>query len=341
MSIEKSRTEIKIMKRAIFTTVQYNEEALKMLEMTLKSFYLFNSNFDFKVYCLDNSKEQFEKYFNEFKFKNLEFINFKDGTKWNSFLERVKRNDLTDLERVNLFKNEDEFYVFDTSVCISKLEIVDLLLEKYDIVIMSDIDLVYIDSIEDCIKAFLESDKFIAGTREYIGDCKFYVNTGFVIFNSSKYSNNIFDSSIEVLNTNRIKEIYKRQIMYFEQDLLSLITDSKFEIKEIICPIIDKDTRKLDKKFFLIHFAGKEFKPWIDKICREGFEKSIHVHSLAEYKEFYKKVADLFKVDIDVKIIRLPVNYKTMIYKKLMHIFLEKVYSEISQYNSSCSFVAK
>ena len=58
--------ELKIMKRVIFSTVQYNEEAIKMLEMTLKSFYLFNSNFDFKVYCLDNSKELFEKYFNEF-----------------------------------------------------------------------------------------------------------------------------------------------------------------------------------------------------------------------------------------------------------------------------------
>ena len=92
------------MKRAIFTTVQYNEEALKMLEVALKSFYLFNSNFDFKVYCLDNSKELFENEFKKFNFENLEFINFKDETKWNSFLERVKRNDLTDIERSNLFK---------------------------------------------------------------------------------------------------------------------------------------------------------------------------------------------------------------------------------------------
>ena len=331
--------------RVIATTVQYNEEALKMLELALKSFYLFNSNFDFKVYCLDNSKELFENEFKKFNFENLEFINFKDGTKWNSFLERVKRNDLTDIERSNLFKNKDGLYVFDTSVCISKLEIVDLLLEKYDVVIMSDIDAIYIDSIEDCVNAFLESDKFIGGTKEYIGDCKFYVNTGFVIFNSSKYSNNIFDSSIEVLNTNKIKETYKRQIMYFEQDLLSLITDSKFEIKEIICPIVDSDTRKLDKNFFLIHFAGKEFKPWIDKICREGFEKSIHVHSLTEYKEFYKKVANLFNIDIDVKIATLPMNYKTIIYKKLMHCFLQQVYSKLSskfsQNNSSCSFDAK
>ena len=106
------------MKRVIFTTVQYNEEAVKMLEMTLKSFYLFNSNFDFKVYCLDNSKELFENCFNEFKFKNLEFINFKDGTKWNSFVERVKNNKLTDLEKKNMFENKDGLYVFDTTVCI-------------------------------------------------------------------------------------------------------------------------------------------------------------------------------------------------------------------------------
>ena len=184
------------MKKAIFTTVQYNEEAIKMLEVALKSFYLFNSNFDFKVYCLDNSKELFENEFKKFNFKNLEFINFKDGTKWNSFLERVKRNDLTDLERSNIFENKDELYVFDTSVCISKLEIVDLLLEKYDVVIMSDIDVVYIDALEDFLETFLKSGNFIAGTREYIGDCNFYVNTGFVIFNSSKCSKNIFDSSI-------------------------------------------------------------------------------------------------------------------------------------------------
>ena len=329
------------MKRVIFTTVQYNEEVSKMLEVTLKSFYLFNSNFDFKVYCLDNSKEQFENEFKRFNFENLEFINFKDGTKWNSFLERVKRNDLTEIERSNIFENKDELYVFDTSVCISKLEIVDLLLEKYDVVIMSDIDVVYIDALEDFLETFLKSGNFIAGTREYIGDCNFYVNTGFVIFNSSKCSKNIFDSSIEVLNTNRIKETYKRQIMYFEQDLLSLITDSKFEIKEIICPVIDGDTRKLDKKFFMIHYAGKEFKPWIDEICRKDFDKSMFTHSLIEYKEFYKKVANLFDVDIDVKIATLPTNYKTIVYKKLMHIFLQKVYSKFSQNNSSSSFVAK
>ena len=50
------------MKRVIFTTVQNNYEAIKMLELALKSFYAFNSGFDFKVYCLDNSKPPFKHY---------------------------------------------------------------------------------------------------------------------------------------------------------------------------------------------------------------------------------------------------------------------------------------
>ena len=317
------------MKRVIFTTVQYNEEAIKMLEMTLKSFYLFNSNFDFKVYCLDNSKELFEKYFNEFKFKNLEFINFKDGTKWNSFLERVKRNDLTDLEKKNIFKNRDDLYVFDTTVCISKLEIVDLLLRKYDFVLMSDIDVIYINSLEKSVKTFLESGKFIGGTREYVGSCDFYVNTGIVFFNSLSpdYMKNVFDASLKILNTDKIFSIYKRTLTYFEQDLLSLITDSKHEIKEIICPTIDQDSRKLDLDFFVIHYAGKEFKPQSDKIVRKEFDKFKFVHSLCEYKKFYQAIANLLKVDIKVNYITLH-NNKTLFYKKYICKYLESIYKK-------------
>ena len=87
------------MKRVIFTTVQDNLEARKMLELALKSFFVFNKDFDFKVFCLDNSKDSFKEYFDKFEFENLEFINFKDGTKWNNYLEHLERDELTDLER--------------------------------------------------------------------------------------------------------------------------------------------------------------------------------------------------------------------------------------------------
>ena len=63
-----------------------------MLDDMLKSFYKFNSGFDFKVYCLDNSKDKFEEYFDKFNFENLEFINFRDGTKWFNFVNSDRNN---------------------------------------------------------------------------------------------------------------------------------------------------------------------------------------------------------------------------------------------------------
>ena len=51
-------------------------------------------------------------------------------------------------------------YVFNTNVCISKLEIIDLLLEKYDLVIATDIDVVFGNSIERSLKVFYGQDSF-------------------------------------------------------------------------------------------------------------------------------------------------------------------------------------
>ena len=133
------------MQRVIFTTIQYYPEALKMLELSLKSFFVFNKDFDFKVYCLDNSKDKFKEYFDKFKFENLEFINFKDGTKWHNYLEHIKNDELTELEKKNFCISDDALFSFNINLTISKLEIIDLLLEKYDLVIASDIDIVFVD----------------------------------------------------------------------------------------------------------------------------------------------------------------------------------------------------
>ena len=157
-----------------------------MLEMTLKSFYTFNSGFDFKVYCLDNSKDSFEEYFNKFNFENLEFINFKDSTKWHNYLEHIKNDELTDLEKKNFCISDDALFSFNINLTISKLEIIDLLLEKYNLVIASDIDIVFVDSLETALNGFLNSRKFLGSTREYRGRCKFYSNAGFWVFNKSK-----------------------------------------------------------------------------------------------------------------------------------------------------------
>ena len=69
-----------------------------------------------KFFCLDNSKDKFKEYFDKFEFENLEFINFKDGTKWNNYLEHLEKDELTDLERKNMYVSDPELYAFDTSV---------------------------------------------------------------------------------------------------------------------------------------------------------------------------------------------------------------------------------
>lgn len=174
------------MQRVIFTTVQFYPEAIKMLELALKSFYIFNSGFDFKVYCLDNSKDKFKEYFDKFEFENLEFINFKDGTKWHNYLEHIKNDELTELEKKNFCISDDTLFSFNINLTISKLEIIDLLLEKYDLVIASDIDIVFVNSIERALKGFLNSGRFLGSSWEERGACKFYSNAGFWVFNKSK-----------------------------------------------------------------------------------------------------------------------------------------------------------
>ena len=307
------------MKRVIFTTIQYNLDAIKMLEVALKSFYRFNKGFDFKVYCLDNSKDKFEEYFNKFNFENLEFINFRDNTKWLDFVNSDK----------NTFKNIDDIFTFDTSVCISKLEIVDILLKEYDLVIMSDIDIIYTDSIDRCFPDFIKSGKFMAGKCDchFLDD--FCLNAGFVIFNkkSTDFVENIFDKFTEIKD-DLVSKAYKREYRYAEQDKLSLITCSKFELKNISCPIIDSD-RYVVYNPVLIHFAGKEFKPSSDKVEKIEFQydKIRFAHSFYEYKLFYKRICELLNVDIDVKLVIVN-NPGTYFLKKNIHKYLEKIYEK-------------
>ena len=297
--------------RVIFTTIQYYPEALKMLELSLKSFFVFNKDFDFKVYCLDNSKDKFEEYFKDSKrskyidLERLEFINFKDGTKWHNYLTRVEKGELTEFERKNMFISDPKLYVFNTNVCISKLEIIDLLLEKYDLVIASDIDIVFVNSIETPLKGFLNSGKFLGSTWEEIGSCKFYSNAGFWVFNKSKKEvENIFDSCISLINTDLIYKTFGRPLKYVEQDLLSILLNSKYEMPEIYCPIIHNDFSPFENAC-LIHYAGKEYKYFIGKLC---YEKLVipHFSIILKYcKEFYQKVADLLDVKIQTKFLNI------------------------------------
>ena len=318
------------MQRVIFTTIQYYPEALKMLELTLKSFFVFNKDFDFKVYCLDNSKDKFEEYFDKFEFENLEFINFKDCTKWNNYLEHLENDELTDLEKKNFCISDDALFSFNINLTISKLEIIDLLLEKYDLVIASDIDIVFVDSLETSLCKFLESEKFLGSTREYRVRCKFYSNAGFWVFNKSKKEvENIFDNCISLINTDLIYKTFGRPLKYIEQDLLSILLNSKYEIPEIYCPIFHGDFKDFENAC-LIHYAGKEYKYFIGKLC---YEKLIIPHfsiTLKLCKEFYQNVADLLEVEIQTKFLDLG-YFQDILAKKRIIMTLKRHYSRLKQ----------
>ena len=324
------------MQRVIFTTIQYYPEALKMLEMALKSFFVFNKDFDYKVFCLDNSKDKFEEYFKDSKrskyidLERLEFINFKDETKWNNYLTHIENDELTELEKKNFCISDDALYSFNINLTISKLEIIDLLLEKYDLVIASDVDIVFVNSIETALKGFLNSGKFLGSTWEEIGACKFYSNAGFWVFNKSKKEvENIFDNCISLINTDLIYKTFGRPLKYIEQDLLSILLNSKYEIPEIYCPIIHNDFSPFENAC-LIHYAGKEYKYFIGEICNKNLRILNFTISLRYCKEFYQKVADLLDVEIQTKFLKIKLLQNILAKKRVIKT-LETHLSRIKQ----------
>ena len=194
---------------------------------------------------------------------------------------------------------------------------------------MSDIDIIYVDSIDRCFPDFIKSDKFMAGIRDchFLDD--FCLNAGFIIFNkdSTDFIENIFDKFTEI-EDDLVSKAYKREYRYAEQDKLSLITRSKFELKDISCPNIDSDCHIIQNPV-LIHFSGKEFKPNSDKVVKREFryDKLRFAHSFYEYKLFYKRICELFDVDIDVKLVIVN-NPGTYFLKKKIHKYLEKIYEK-------------
>lgn len=304
------------MKRVIFTTVQNNYEAIKMLELALKSFYAFNSGFDFKVFCLDNSKDKFKEYFDKFEFENLEFINFKDGTKWNNYLEHLERDELTDLERKNMFISDPEMYVFNTNVCISKLEIIDLLLEKYDVVIATDIDVVFGNSIERSLKVFLQSGFFLGADDEARPGGTMSFSAGFMYFNKDAKDRifNLMDKALYSLTYEDLREIpifnktssggLKFNFNFFEQDLLDYFIEDYFRLNERIMTTSMKFD--LNKVYDVYHFACTFSKPFYE------FNKekiSFENNFVLPIRNFYSNLFKLFDVDVDF--INKPTKFTT------------------------------
>ena len=334
------------MKRVIFTTVQNNYEAIKMLELALKSFYAFNSGFDFKVYCLDNSKDKFKEYFDKFNFENLEFINFKDGTKWNNYLEHLEKDELTDLERKNMYVSDPELYAFDTSVCISKLEIIDLLLEKYDLVIATDIDVVFGNSIERSLKVFLQSGFFLGADDEArrIGTMSF--SAGFMYFNKDAKDRifNLMDKALYSLTYEDLREIpkfnkissdgYKFNFNFFEQDLLDYFISDYFRLNDFLITTSIKESDYINlfsnTDYELVHFAGSDFKPFYKfKTIRDLYSDAYYFLPL---RFFYSNLFKIFDVEIDFSKYAWKITQHTIEVYKFYASEVQKIKKRIANY---------
>lgn len=262
---------IKKNNKVLFTTVQKNDYVVEMLSCMLKSWLIFNSGWDIKVYCLDNSSEYFRKHIN----LNVEFINFKDGCKWNAIDNR--------------FINKKGYYVFNTAVTISKLEIIDRLKEKYDYIYMSDIDVVYFNSIETAFNDFVKSNYQIGGVKEYdfeghisCLDDLIYINAGTMFINCLNIDFNVFDKSIALIPN--IENLLHRKWLYCEQDLLNLIFDKKLPIK------------KMEVDFYnglFIHYLSAYLKP------QSKFDNNqTYMHNT--YKQSYYEFAKALDVELPI-----------------------------------------
>ena len=134
---------------------------------------------------------------------------------------------------------------------------------------MSDIDIIFFNSIENIIGDFLKSEYFVGALKENEN----YFNVGFTLFNSKFKISNIFDKCLNFLNDDLTenKNFYLwssgKFMACFEQDLLNyLIQGNFFELKEIFCHTQnEKCIEEIFKKNTFIsvfHYAGPYLKPF-------------------------------------------------------------------------------
>ena len=153
---------------------------------------------------------------------------------------------------------------------ISKFEILDDLINKYDLVIMSDIDIIFFNSIENIISNFLKSEIFVGALKENEN----YFNVGFTLFNSKFKISNIFDKCLNFLNDDLTenKNFYLwssgKFMTCFEQDLLNYLIQGNFFFwtkRNFLSYSNEKCIEEIFKKNTFIsvfHYAGPHLKPF-------------------------------------------------------------------------------
>ena len=99
-----------------------------------------------------------------------------------------------------------------------------------------------------------------------------------------------------------------------EQDMQQI---EKYEIPEIYCPIIHNDFRPFENAC-LIHYAGKEYKYFIDRVWNEKTYFPVFTITLKYCKQFYQKVADLLDVEIQTKYLDIKIQQNVLAKKRVI-----------------------
>ena len=191
---------------------------------------------------------------------------------------------------------------------------------------MSDIDLVYMDSIEDCVKEFLESDDFIGACEEHNN----YFNAGFMLFNK-KYKAQLFDPAVNLLKNKDLRTVEKmytalgKFFACFEQCLLNVLTKNFFNINKYIANPVNNTKDQI--KYFeqlnnkcIIHFCGKSVKPF-HEITHKNIPYIKNI--IIPLRKFYEILFNVFNVKINFK--KSKYDQFTIINFRLYRVFNEKL----------------
>lgn len=248
-----------------------------------------NPDIPINIYILDDYQPSQDM----LKYNDVKFIHL-DANKTHKFIEENK-------DSINT-RSFTPDHMYDSSKVINMfayIEAIDNLIstKKYDVIIKSDLDVLWCDSIINDLTEFTKSNLPIAMSKERIGIeqyildsnglLSYYQNNGgafsagVTLYNARIINSNIFDT---LIGTMKKYGIYK--FVYLDQDALSLSYPKKFILKGVYnstaCTIPDA------RDVYALHYAGP-FKPF-GKITKENIKKynSDFIHTYALYRDIAK-----------------------------------------------------
>lgn len=219
--------------------------------------------------------------------------------------DRVKQFLTENKNEINTTSFDGNMYDSSKLICMfSYLEAIDELIaeNKYDVIIKSDLDVVWIDSIYDELNRFVDSNLPIAISREWISikhykaDDKLlhhqhlasdgYFCAGITLYNTHILSNGVLDT---IFNTMKSYGINK--FVYLDQDALVLSYKNKFVLNGVYnftsIPI------PKGKDVYVIHY-NLTAKPF-GKITK----KTVEYHPLARTYKLYMQIAETIKCNTE------------------------------------------